>query len=718
MHTHLHFFSIRHFLVISSIFLISAASTAPAQTDGIWQRFERQAPTKEIRGMFVLPDGRIAAGCEGSLHLYESPRWKKIVFDVSQLANHVPFFADSKGKLYFLDGNRLVVLDGDKITRYDSLELLVPVSSVETAGGSILFGSYSYDGAGIFSFDGVSFTKISDNRTRSITLDTSGGVWATLIPPDDTTLHLMYRNGGEWSDRTSEIEQILPVIGGNLLVQSSPDGSVWVTNEGSHAVYRDGSWSFTKFTGGNAPTAVAFDRSGRVWGYSTRKIYLLDNEGNWKVSRTTSSFLPNGPGFIKTGPDSSVYICDADTVFRWSGNAWAPIENPFDLGSDQVTCVAFLSDGRLVCGHALRGTPYEIREHRGLSIFDGVSWKNFTSDGGDFFRNVYVMKQSPNGEVVFYSDDGYYEYDGKSFYSLDSLRVFDTTDIEWDSGDRMWLTTDCGVIKYRNPDFDIYPPPEKWDPWGGVYNLCIDGNDTLFMQAIHGHILYTDQDTWYLKASDPGEMINDIAVESDGTLWASRVLDLSRWSDNEQEFQPVVSFSDSNRLVSIDPDLRIWASSYSKTGYLQNGEYCVIPDLAETASNVIAFSSDGRIALNAFDRDRATYMGVNVFLPKSLGVHESPRPEQFITARAFPNPFNPSTTIRFGIPTPGKVNITVYNVAGQKVRTLVNRPFSAGESSVVWDGRMDDGKSASSGVYLFRIVSGKLSHSDKLLLLK
>jgi hypothetical protein len=75
----------------------------------------------------------------------------------------------------------------------------------------------------------------------------------------------------------------------------------------------------------------------------------------------------------------------------------------------------------------------------------------------------------------------------------------------------------------------------------------------------------------------------------------------------------------------------------------------------------------------------------------------------------FPNPFNPSTTITFDLPgTVGNqsVSLTVYDIRGREVRTLVDRDPSAGTKTVVWDGRDNSGRSVGSGVYIYRIRTG------------
>jgi len=84
----------------------------------------------------------------------------------------------------------------------------------------------------------------------------------------------------------------------------------------------------------------------------------------------------------------------------------------------------------------------------------------------------------------------------------------------------------------------------------------------------------------------------------------------------------------------------------------------------------------------------------------------------------YPNPFNPSTTISFSLFAAGEVSIDIYNVRGQRVRSLVSGVYEAGVHSVVWNGCADDGVGVGSGVYFYRMVSGGFSGVKKMLLVK
>jgi choice-of-anchor B domain-containing protein len=83
-----------------------------------------------------------------------------------------------------------------------------------------------------------------------------------------------------------------------------------------------------------------------------------------------------------------------------------------------------------------------------------------------------------------------------------------------------------------------------------------------------------------------------------------------------------------------------------------------------------------------------------------------------------PNPFNPSTRIPFELTRGGRVTLSIFDVAGRRVRALVDRDFPAGIHQADWDGRDDAGQTAASGVYFYRMQSGSQSETRRMVLVK
>ncbi len=93
-------------------------------------------------------------------------------------------------------------------------------------------------------------------------------------------------------------------------------------------------------------------------------------------------------------------------------------------------------------------------------------------------------------------------------------------------------------------------------------------------------------------------------------------------------------------------------------------------------------------------------------------------PLNVVLHAAYPNPFNPTTTIAYELPEPAHVTLSVYNVRGQLVRTLVDERQGAGPGSVVWNGTNRFGQAVGSGVYVYRLTAGDVQRSRKMVLLK
>ena len=93
-------------------------------------------------------------------------------------------------------------------------------------------------------------------------------------------------------------------------------------------------------------------------------------------------------------------------------------------------------------------------------------------------------------------------------------------------------------------------------------------------------------------------------------------------------------------------------------------------------------------------------------------------PEQYRLGQNFPNPFNPSTEIRFALKETGPALLSIYNVIGQKVKTLADREFPAGEYSLSWDGRDGKGAALPSGVYFYQLSAKNFLQTRKMVLIK
>ncbi len=109
------------------------------------------------------------------------------------------------------------------------------------------------------------------------------------------------------------------------------------------------------------------------------------------------------------------------------------------------------------------------------------------------------------------------------------------------------------------------------------------------------------------------------------------------------------------------------------------------------------------------------------FDPVLVGIEEEGKtglPSQFTLFQNHPNPFNPYTDIRYALPKGSYVNLVVYNILGQKVKTLVDKNQRGGFHTVRWDGKNQRGQQVGTGIYFYKIEAGSFTQTKKMLLLK
>ncbi|MCP4544937.1 MAG: hypothetical protein GY835_00570 [bacterium] len=109
----------------------------------------------------------------------------------------------------------------------------------------------------------------------------------------------------------------------------------------------------------------------------------------------------------------------------------------------------------------------------------------------------------------------------------------------------------------------------------------------------------------------------------------------------------------------------------------------------------------------------------SLILWNGTGMGDTPPPTRYTLAPNVPNPFNPATTLRFGLPRANAVALRIYDLGGRVVRTLIaGAVYPAGEHQVTWDGTDEAGDPVASGVYLYRLDAGHFSRTRKMTLLK
>lgn len=169
-----------------------------------------------------------------------------------------------------------------------------------------------------------------------------------------------------------------------------------------------------------------------------------------------------------------------------------------------------------------------------------------------------------------------------------------------------------------------------------------------------------------------------------------------------------------NEIVLLDETLILGSESGELTAdALTSGLPIEVLAIFEVAS------SAGKVASGRFVAERVYVQELSGTTSTEASPHAS-LPANFVIEQNYPNPFNPTTTIPFSVSgsAPEAVSLTIYNAAGQEVRTLFRGTLSPGRYTYSWDGRTNAGEAAASGLYLYRLRVGSHEAARPMMLTK
>ncbi|MFH1214692.1 MAG: S8 family serine peptidase [Candidatus Neomarinimicrobiota bacterium] len=140
----------------------------------------------------------------------------------------------------------------------------------------------------------------------------------------------------------------------------------------------------------------------------------------------------------------------------------------------------------------------------------------------------------------------------------------------------------------------------------------------------------------------------------------------------------------------------------------------------QNPTHVYAAINTYTVTLTVTDNGNAsTQTSQDVVISNLLAIaSEAVLPSNFELAQNFPNPFNPITTIRYALPERSTVRLTIYDMLGKEVRTLVNQAEDAGYKSVQWNGLDQRGQMISTGIYIYKIQAGNFTQTKKMIFMK
>jgi hypothetical protein len=676
-------------------------------------------PDNRVSSVAVDSGGNVWFGSQNGIYRWDGSTWKSYNRDsglpdsrVNALAagnNHdiwIGTYTRTPG-VYFDDYSKeLSYFDGSKFTFYYSKS-----GSAYPVPGPL-----------------ASFVVFSPTDLWMVDMSYNSSVVGNIAHFDGTELKNISLNNGPPG---GTVRQIASGLGKNL----------WITAQGR--VYKSDGTTCTVLSDSlGITTALASDAQGNVYvaamsGDSDKRSSLFRYDG----VRWTNSYIGSGDSFavstLVADTQGIVWAGAPSGLYRLKNDAWSKFTLKNRLPSNDIRKIAFDAYGTM-----LAATQYNLIK------YDGMEWKTVTTD------EITSLISSPDGSAWISTTKGIARFDRTIFTSYTTTEGLDPLvtikSIKTDFSGDVWAETSLndsfsGFYRFDGAKWVKYPGREfngiNFNTW------TIDRDGTLWvgtnqiypfnLQLISARKTYS----WsYPSGFD--FRIDDMTVDHDGTLWLLNFW--NKWTTHSPNNFGIISRVDSNavntafeipgngKCIGISWDNSVWAgtipynSSTRGLGFLGGG----LAQVNAAAISTIYTTDNGLIDNNvvslAFEPDGAVWVVTPLGITRygeisSFPSHvaESPGiPTALSLNGNYPNPFNSSTIITFTISGNAHSKLIIYNIEGQKVRTLVSGELFAGSHSVIWDGRDDSGRPVSSGVYLSRLSIGKKVSLGRMLLLK
>jgi hypothetical protein len=304
-----------------------------------------------------------------------------------------------------------------------------------------------------------------------------------------------------------------------------------------------------------------------------------------------------------------------------------------------------------------------------------------------------------------YVDDSEFVYVTGWSRAMGSNREIPWVTVKYDSkGNESWQRWFYGasywdppILKLAvDPNYNVYVAGTSWKH---IDNISLASDDSTEFAVLK---YAPDGDTiWFREFSEPGAcryIAEDMAVDAAGSVYITGSVG--------------TNCGDVNRdIVTV---------KFSSDGVLEWTIKYASPDLGDDVAKAIAVDGAGNIFVAGNTKDKR-FAIIKYVQSTATGVDngdESNLPREINLSQNYPNPFNPSTRIEFSLLQPQRVEITIFNSLGQRVRTIETDARAAGNHAVTWDSRDDLGRPLASGIYFYTLRAGTLTETKKMVLLK
>ncbi len=378
--------------------------------------------------------------------------------------------------------------------------------------------------------------------------------------------------------------------------------------------------------------------------------------------------------------------------------------------------------------------------NNGVAMFNGDSWKTFSTEeiSHRLVTTSWAIATDNNGYVYTVGDSLRYWSQTTGWKSLKPSNsiapYFYGVSVVVDAEGMVWIADEYdGLIKFnrQTEEFTLYSSGQI----GGERptKVFLDKNNNLWIGFENSAPTMYDGNTFHhFNFSDgiEGTNVSDIAQAPDGTIWYSFYNNgLSKYSDGVW-----TSYTQANadvpveqiRAMAVGNDGKVWIGSNNTSdtlaiyGFDGNSWSKVVVDSSLMTDVLdIMVDANNNIFVSAGYHDVFVYNSNQIVLGLNEFINQ--QAENFTLYQNYPNPFNPSTVITYSIPENNKalqnVVLTVYDILGRKITTLVNKKLASGDYSVHFNSYSVHG-GLPSGIYFYTLQVGNFSQTKKMVLMK
>jgi len=374
----------------------------------------------------------------------------------------------------------------------------------------------------------------------------------------------------------------------------------------------------------------------------------------------------------------------------------------------------------------------------------------------DYPCQIIAFNYDDNAEIYFrvssIPDEVYFNKIYDSNYESEFIHCHGDLNTEINVANNFWGNGGVGgysrIPTEENfyPSIEYYPYDPVWNP--GTPRGGEDGDAKIMY--LSGKVLEADEN-YAVAEQTYKDIISQYPASNYSKMAAKQLMSITEKTD--YDFLTLKNYYDTEPNMTYDDEMIKVSSFLSNQCNIKITEFPVAIDWFEDVISNPPSQIDSVLAvidlgytylLMEENGDRSNYVGKfpnlkpnsweeyeentiqlldDLFGDPEIDPEEEPFngiiPTSVTLHRNYPNPFNPTTTISFSIPEESKIDISVYNIKGQKVKVLINNNYDKGNHYVIWNGDNEADEPVSSGVYFYKLnVNGKTESVKKCLLLK